>query len=240
MPKEPTDTPTGVDYRPETEEDREVVAAALAKAGDTCQRCGSVGGRLYRAIAFICQACRDDPAASRPTRAISAERWAAWREFLNSHGNAFLVGAAGGGRGVVIINVDFLARPLMRAEVANLIAWLVMVSDMTAGELEDVFQGQGFSLRTLLATEPAPPFAAPHVEISVEEYAETARRMLARILESFRAHPVEAASITSPWQLYQLPGFKCDDIRPTLVQAEAALLEARRILDLGVWLEVPT
>lgn len=76
---------------------------------------------------------------------IAAQRWEAWRRLMNNHGNAFAVGGAGysDNRGVVVLGWDFLSRPLGRAEVSNLVAWLVMVSGVTAADLEPIFQAQG-------------------------------------------------------------------------------------------------
>jgi hypothetical protein len=96
-----------------------------------------------------------NPPTDTPTQSehhhplIGRLRWEAWRELMNGNGNAFAVGGAGDGD-VVVLAWDFLSRPLGRKEVANLVAWLVMVSGVTAAELEAVWQAQGFALRTLL------------------------------------------------------------------------------------------
>ncbi len=84
---------------------------------------------------------------------ISRQRWEAWRELLQGHGNAFAVAGTGDGRGTLVLAWDFISRPMGRAEVANLVAWLVMVSEVTGAELEAVTKAQGFPLRLALELE---------------------------------------------------------------------------------------
>jgi hypothetical protein len=119
------------------------------------------------------------PPPADPSRA----RWDAWRELLNTHGNAFLIGAAGGDRGTVVMGCDLLARPLLRAEVANLIAWLLMVSGVTAPELEAVCQAQGFPLRSVLGVDiPGDPLQAVQAGDQVEVLGESGRWLPAKFI----------------------------------------------------------
>lgn len=59
------------------------------------------------------------------------------------------------------------------------------------------------------------------------EYERRANKLVERIVESMKAHP-EARTVTSVWELFKVPGFKCDDLQPSLAQAEAALSVAKR------------
>jgi hypothetical protein len=63
---------------------------------------------------------------------------------------------------------------------------------------------------------------------AMKEYVKTADALVTRILETFEAHP-EAAAITDAWGLFKVPGFNCDDIGPSLAQADWALGRARAI-----------
>ena len=60
-----------------------------------------------------------------------------------------------------------------------------------------------------------------------DAYVATADTLVERILPTFRQHP-EAALLTSAWDLFSVPGFKCDDIGPSAAQAGWAFAEARR------------
>jgi len=59
-------------------------------------------------------------------------------------------------------------------------------------------------------------------------YVGTADALVERILATFKAHP-EAAQLTDAWDLFKVPGFTCDDIGPSLAQADGALGKAKRI-----------
>ena len=58
-------------------------------------------------------------------------------------------------------------------------------------------------------------------------YTETADELVRRIEALIPMHH-EIMSLTSPWDLFKVPGFKCDDLGPSLAQASAALYEAKR------------
>lgn len=88
--------------------------------------------------------------SSHPHPLIGRQRWEAWRELMKSNGNAYGVGGSASGKAVSVLAWDFLSRPLGREEVANLVAWLVMVSGITAAELEAVTKAQGFPLSSVL------------------------------------------------------------------------------------------
>jgi hypothetical protein len=58
-------------------------------------------------------------------------------------------------------------------------------------------------------------------------YADTAEKMVQRILETIPAHQ-EILSMNDPWELFQVKSFKCNDIDASLFQAGWALQEAKR------------
>lgn len=60
-------------------------------------------------------------------------------------------------------------------------------------------------------------------------YEAAADVLVERILQSMREHP-EAMNIMDPWDLFKVPGFKCDDIGPSFAQAAWAIGRARRII----------
>lgn len=59
-------------------------------------------------------------------------------------------------------------------------------------------------------------------------YTATADELTKRILALIPAHP-EIMTIESPFDLFKIDGFKCDDIGPSLAQAGWALGKARQI-----------
>lgn len=58
-------------------------------------------------------------------------------------------------------------------------------------------------------------------------YENVANELVNRILVLIPEHP-EIMTIESPWDLFKVPGFKCDDLQPTLFQAGWALGRARQ------------
>ena len=60
-----------------------------------------------------------------------------------------------------------------------------------------------------------------------ETYVATADELVARILALMPAHP-EIMGMDSAWDLFKVPGFKCDDIAPSLAQASWALAAAKQ------------
>jgi hypothetical protein len=131
---------------------------------EVCANCGGAGKPWLaaadevlagQAVGTAIPGPRPDPrAADRPgvRPLIGRGRWEAWAELMNAHGNAFAVGATSPGA-VVVLAWDFVSRQLNRAEVANLVAWLLMVSGITGAELNAVCQAQGISLWTALELE---------------------------------------------------------------------------------------
>jgi len=59
-------------------------------------------------------------------------------------------------------------------------------------------------------------------------YVATANELTKRILARIPAHP-EILTLESPWGLFKVPDFKCDDINPSLMQASFALDEAKQL-----------
>ena len=49
-----------------------------------------------------------------------------------------------------------------------------------------------------------------------------------RILGLMEREP-RVVEISDPWELFKVPGFKCDDLEPTVAEASAALGEAREL-----------
>jgi hypothetical protein len=63
------------------------------------------------------------------------------------------------------------------------------------------------------------------------DYANTANELSRRILVLIRDHP-EIMTLESAWDLFNVPGFRCDDLSPSFAQASWALTAARlRYLD---------
>jgi len=63
--------------------------------------------------------------------------------------------------------------------------------------------------------------------ISGYVYASTAEKLVQRILDVAEEHP-EILELSNPWEMFQVPGFRCDDIGPSLAQAGWALVEAKQ------------
>ena len=59
-------------------------------------------------------------------------------------------------------------------------------------------------------------------------YSSTADALVERIRALMPAHP-EIASMEAPWDLHKVPGFKCDDLEPSLFQASWALRRAQAL-----------
>lgn len=59
-------------------------------------------------------------------------------------------------------------------------------------------------------------------------YEATGNVLVDRILALLPEHP-EILTMPSPFGLFDVPGFRCDDLKPTLAQASAALHQARAI-----------
>ncbi len=59
-------------------------------------------------------------------------------------------------------------------------------------------------------------------------YESTASELTNRILVLIPQQP-QILGLTSAWDLFKIPGFKCDDIGPSLAQASWALSSAQRI-----------
>ena len=57
-------------------------------------------------------------------------------------------------------------------------------------------------------------------------YRRTAEELGERILALIPDHP-EILTLGSHWDLFKVPGFRCDDLGPSLAQASAALAWAR-------------
>ncbi len=57
-------------------------------------------------------------------------------------------------------------------------------------------------------------------------YAATADALCDRILALMSENPT-LATMSDPWELFQVPGFKCDDLGPSLAQAAYALRAAQ-------------
>lgn len=59
-------------------------------------------------------------------------------------------------------------------------------------------------------------------------YEETADELTKRILALIPDHP-EIITFESPWDLFGVAGFKCNDLGPSMFQAAWALRNARQI-----------
>ena len=59
-------------------------------------------------------------------------------------------------------------------------------------------------------------------------YSATADELMKRILTLIPSHP-EIMTIESPFDLFKIDGFNCDDLGPSLAQAGWALIKARKI-----------
>lgn len=58
------------------------------------------------------------------------------------------------------------------------------------------------------------------------DYEQTANELVNRIV----ACGPQILALTSPWELFRIHGFNCDDLGPSLAQADAALGQAQAIL----------
>ncbi len=58
-------------------------------------------------------------------------------------------------------------------------------------------------------------------------YSAAAETLVGRILALVPKNP-QIMAFESVWDLFKVPGFKCDDIGPSLAQASWALAEAKR------------
>jgi hypothetical protein len=58
-------------------------------------------------------------------------------------------------------------------------------------------------------------------------YEATARELERRILALIPDHP-EILDMINVWDLFKVPGFKCDDLGPSLTQATAALASVKK------------
>lgn len=59
-------------------------------------------------------------------------------------------------------------------------------------------------------------------------YSGTADKKVERIMEFIPDHP-EILKMDSAWALLKVDGFQCDDIEPSLFQAEWALVKAKEL-----------
>jgi len=59
-------------------------------------------------------------------------------------------------------------------------------------------------------------------------YTATADELTKRILALIPAHP-EIMTLESPFDLFKIDGFKCDDLGPSLAQAGWSLSKARQL-----------
>ncbi len=60
-----------------------------------------------------------------------------------------------------------------------------------------------------------------------ESYTSVADRLAGRIEELISTHP-EIMRISNVWDLFQVDGFECRDLEPSLYQAQWALADAQR------------
>jgi hypothetical protein len=59
-------------------------------------------------------------------------------------------------------------------------------------------------------------------------YGDTIVTLRARILALIPEHP-EIMDMEDPWRLFKVPGFRSDDLGPSLAQASGALASAQHI-----------
>lgn len=62
--------------------------------------------------------------------------------------------------------------------------------------------------------------------MNLDRYTGIGEELAARIEALIFDHP-EILAMTDAWPLFKIPAFKCDDLAPTLGQANAALVVAR-------------
>ncbi len=66
------------------------------------------------------------------------------------------------------------------------------------------------------------------VPFTYENYENTANELVDRILKLIPKNP-QILEITDVFKLFKISGFKCDDLDPTLYQAQWALAKAKSI-----------
>ena len=59
------------------------------------------------------------------------------------------------------------------------------------------------------------------------DYKQVATTLVDRIVALIPSHP-EILTLESPWGLFKIAGFQCDDLQPTLMQASYALADAKK------------
>lgn len=64
--------------------------------------------------------------------------------------------------------------------------------------------------------------------INVQTYASTAEALAERIFALIPDNP-QILTLESPFDLFKVPGFRCDDLQPSLAQASGALAKARHM-----------
>jgi hypothetical protein len=60
------------------------------------------------------------------------------------------------------------------------------------------------------------------------DYEKTAETLVDRIVALIPEHP-EILDLDSPWGLFKVPGFACEDLGPSMAQASFALGKAKAI-----------
>jgi hypothetical protein len=68
-------------------------------------------------------------------------------------------------------------------------------------------------------------------------YENTANELRDRIIALIPDHP-EILTMRSPWDLFKIDGFKCDDLGPSMAQAGWALSAAKNIKGLTPYLYI--
>lgn len=64
--------------------------------------------------------------------------------------------------------------------------------------------------------------------MSKEAYEASADKLVKRIMACIPGHP-EILDFDNPFQLFKVDGFKCDDIGPSLFQAQWSLSKAKQL-----------
>lgn len=64
--------------------------------------------------------------------------------------------------------------------------------------------------------------------INSESYRVTVDLLVTRIRTLISKHP-EIMTMESPWELFKVPGFKAEDLSPSLAQASWALVRAQTL-----------
>jgi len=70
------------------------------------------------------------------------------------------------------------------------------------------------------------------VNKAIPIYENTAGSLVNRIRELIPCHP-EIMDMSDPWALFNIEGFKCDDLAPSLAQASWALQRAKHLGPIG-------